>query len=93
MSIGSLQPALHRTQVALDKLPAGSVVLDQYGHAWQSAHAGGQREGAPSAYWYRSYGDDSEVTSWELAQRGPVRLMKAHPSQLDRMRLAREEKP
>lgn len=86
---GSLQPALHRTQIALDKLPAGSVVLDRFGHAWQSAHAGGRREGAPSGYWYRSYGDDSEVTSWELAQLGPVHLMAPAKTTLDRARGAR----
>jgi len=57
-----LQPALHRTQIRLDKLFHGSVILDRHGDAWQLS----------GDYWYRAYGDDSQVSSFELAQRGPV---------------------
>lgn len=48
-----------RTQIELDKLAPGSVVLDELGHAWQ----------ADRVYWYRAYGDSSQVSSFELAQR------------------------
>jgi len=62
MTTKTLQPALHRSQIQLDKLAHGSVVLDRHGDAWQLS-----RE-----YWYRAYGDDSMVSSFELAQRGPI---------------------
>lgn len=68
-SIGVLQPALHRAQVKLDQLPNGAVVLDRYGHAWQLGII------LHDPYWYRSYGDDSHVSSWELAQRGPINVI------------------
>lgn len=84
-----LQPALHRTQIALDMLPSGSVVLDRNGHAWQSSGAGGGGAGSVSAYWYRSYGDDNQVTSWELAQSGPCHLMFRAKTTLDRSRKAK----
>lgn len=65
MSNPHLQPALHRAQMQLDRLADGSVILDRHNQAWQlSRH-----------YWYRAYGDDSEVSSWELAQRGPVKTL------------------
>lgn len=88
MRRGSLQPALNRTKIALDQLPSGSVVLDRYGHAWQSAGAGWGGAGLVSAYWYRSYGDDSQVTSWELAQSGPCHLMTPGKTTIDRTRKA-----
>lgn len=72
MTTPSLQPALHRTQIMLDKLPGGSVVLDRYNHAWQQG--GGYRfNGSP--YWYRAYSDSSEVSSFELAQLGPCKTV------------------
>lgn len=70
----SLQPALHRTQIALDKMPHGSVVLDRFGHAWQQSSVG-MLNPVGSGCWYRAYGDSSEVSSWELAQLGPVTLL------------------
>lgn len=54
-----------KTQVALDELHDGSVIIDKYGHAWQSG----------STYWYRAYGDDSLVSSHEVAQYGPIRII------------------
>jgi len=73
----NLQPALHRTHIALDKMPANSVILDRFGHAWQ--HGGTPSLGAASGYWYRAFGNDSEVSSFELAQRGPVKQI--YPTQ------------
>lgn len=68
MNTPSLRPDLHKAQIALNALPIGSVVLDRFGHAWQSA--GHSRD------WYRAYGDDSAMSSWELAQQAPLTLMK-----------------
>ncbi len=82
---GSLT-VLQRTQVRLDQLPAGSVVLDRHGHAWQSVGAGWAGAGRDSAYWYRAYGDDSQVTSRDLAQAGPCVLMSPAATTLDRAR-------
>lgn len=62
---GSLQPALHRSLLRMQDLPPGSVVLDRFGHAWQSA----------TGYWYRAYGDDTEVSTWEAAQCGPMTII------------------
>ena len=50
--------AIARRHIKLDSLNPGSVILDERGHAWQS----------DDYYWYRSYGDDSMVSSWDLAQ-------------------------
>lgn len=72
-----------KTQSILDDLPAGSVVLDRFGHAWQQ---GGAWRFHSSPYWYRSYGDDSEVSSYELSQRGPLRAMTASKTYLHRQR-------
>lgn len=67
----SLQPALHRAHIALDELSHGAVILDRFGDAWQQARIGQ----VGSGYWYRSYGDDSEVSSFEVAQRGPIKVI------------------
>ncbi|RKW71773.1 hypothetical protein [Galactobacter caseinivorans] len=60
----------------LDSLPAGAVVLDRNGHAWQQ---GGIYRfwGEQHGYWYRSYGDDSEVTAREIADLAPFTVL--HP--------------
>lgn len=71
MKTPSLQPALHRAHIALDNLSHGAVVLDRFGHAWQQSRVGA----VGSGYWYRSYGDDSEVSSYEVAQRGPMKVL------------------
>lgn len=85
--MSGLQPALQRSQIALDELPAGSVVLDRFGHAWQSARGyGALGTTYVTGYWYRSYGDDSEVSTFELAQRGPLHLMTADKTQLHKKR-------
>lgn len=52
---GSAIATRHRK---LDSLNPGSVILDEHGHAWQS----------DTCYWYRAYGDDSMVSSYDLAQ-------------------------
>lgn len=62
-----LRSDLFRAQVALDRLPAGSVVLDRFGHAWQSERRG---------YWYRAYGDDTSVASSGLCSLAPFRVMR-----------------
>ena len=59
-----------RTQARLDKLADGSVVLDRFGHAWQLGRI----------YWYRAYGDSSMVSSYDLAQQGPVRVVHSAPA-------------
>lgn len=85
--MSDLQPALQRSQIALDNLEAGSVVLDRFGHAWQSARGyGALGTTYATGYWYRSYGDDSEVSTFELAQKGPFHLMAADKTPLHRKR-------
>lgn len=68
-----LHPALHRAHVALDAMPHGAVVLDRLGHAWQQGRIGSVGDG----FWYRSFGDDSYVSSFELAQLAPITPMTA----------------
>lgn len=65
----ALATPFRKAQTALDKLSHGSVVLDRYGDAWQL--------GEP--YWYRALGDDSMISSFELAQRGPVKAIYSAP--------------
>lgn len=62
---GPLRRDLAKWQEALDRLPNGSVVADFFGDAWQKS-----RE-----YWYRAYGDDTEVSSYVLAQCGPGKTL------------------
>lgn len=58
--------SVSRTQEALDALHDGSVILDKYGHAWQLGRI----------YWYRAYGDDSMISSNEVAQQyGPITII------------------
>lgn len=70
--------SMDKTRIVLGKLPPGSVVLDQYGHAWQSARGYGAL-GATYAngYWYRAYdgNDASETSTWDLSFRGPFRVI------------------
>lgn len=54
----SLRGDLHARMVALDALPNGTIITDQYGHAWQ--------KGSP--YWYRAFDSDTEHSEWELSQ-------------------------
>lgn len=82
-----LKSELATTQARLDELPALAVVLDQFGHAWQHARSyGALGKEYPTGWWYRSFGDDTEVTSYELSQRGPLRLMTASKTELHRQR-------
>jgi len=64
-----MSPNIRRAQIILDSLEHGSVVLDNYGHAWQLS-----RE-----CWYRAYGDDTSVSSWELAQLAPLKTVHNAP--------------
>lgn len=73
---GSLRPDLERTQIALDKLPDGSVVIDKHGHSWQN--------GMHGIYWYRAYDDYGPRSSWELCQSAPIHLMVPESKQLAR---------
>lgn len=73
---GSLHPALHRSLLRMQDLPPGSVVLDRFGDAWQSARGYGPfGSNYATGYWYRAYGDDSEVSTWEAAQYGPITVI------------------
>lgn len=54
---GLLRPDLQKTQMRLDGLPPGEVIIDQFGHAWQSGRT----------HWYRAYDGDG-LSSFELAQ-------------------------
>lgn len=73
---GSLQPALHRSLLRMQDLPPGSVVLDRFGNAWQSARGYGPVGSTyATGYWYRAYGDDTEVSAWEAAQSGPMKVI------------------
>lgn len=56
------RPDIHRAQVALDELPHGAVVIDKYGHAWQSARG----------IWYRAFDGDG-MSSWDIATLGPFK--------------------
>ena len=57
------QPA---AQKLLDSLPTYSVVLDKYGHAWQSG----------SIYWYRAFRVTPEpFSSWDLAFSFPITVI------------------
>lgn len=58
---GLLQHALPRAQKQLDKLDRNAVILDGSGQAWQFG-------GWQNPYWYRAFGDDSFVSSFELVQ-------------------------
>ena len=60
-----------RAQIMLDGLNDGSVVLDVHGHAWQYG----------GIYWYRSYGDDSMVSSHDLAFKAPFKVIHRAPKQ------------
>lgn len=73
---GSLQPALHRSLLRIQELPPGSVVLDRFGDAWQSATGYGPVGSTyATGYWYRAYGDSTEVSTWEVAQSGPMKVL------------------
>jgi len=74
--MSGLRPDLQRTQIELDKLPQGSVVIDAYGNAWQSSSHG--------IYWHRAYGEDDMYSSWELCQRAPLTLMEPRKKPLAR---------
>ena len=69
----SLRPDLARAQTQLDKLPPGAVILDRNGHAWQHDRI----------YWYRAYGDDTCVSSFELAQILEGTFTVIHPAKED----------
>lgn len=58
--------AVERAKIMLDNLNARSVVIDRHGDAWQSGGVG-----SVGMYWYRAYGDSSEVDSWALSQLQP----------------------
>ena len=77
MSKRIMSNSMDKTRIMLGKLPPGSVVLDRFGHAWQSARHYVLGKEYPTGYWYRAYdGDDaSEVSEWDLAFRGPFKRM------------------
>ena len=67
-----------KTQIELDKLPSGSVVIDKFGHAWQGAKRHGPFGGEyPTGYWYRAYdgNDASEVSAYDLSFSGPLKVV------------------
>lgn len=84
--IRNLQPRLSADLKKINALEPGAVVLDRYGHAWQSARGYGPFGSTyPSGYWYRAYGDDSEVASFEVAQHGPLTVIHGKKSVTRRM--------
>lgn len=66
------QPALDKAQIRLDQLDKNAVILDGTGCAWQF---GGWR----NPYWYRAFGDDSFVSSYELSQIIEGKFTVIHP--------------
>jgi hypothetical protein len=70
---------LHKREkehIALDNLNAGAVVLDQHGEAWQMGRGYSFGDGQyATGYWYRAYGDSTEMSSFELSQLGPFTLI------------------
>lgn len=55
-----------KAQALLDSLPPESVVMDCHGGAWQ--------EGGLSlrGLWYRAFGDEKPLSSWDLAFKHPI---------------------
>lgn len=47
------------------------MILDSRGHAWQ----------ADRIYWYRAFGDDSCVSSWDLSQITGPKITVIHPQE------------
>lgn len=60
-----LRADLHRAQTKLDELPKGSIIVDEYGAAWQFG----------GIYWYRAFDSDQPVSSFELSQFGKFRVL------------------
>ena len=62
----STRPEHRKAQHLLDSLPPESVVMDCHGGAWQ--------EGGLSlrGMWYRAFGDEKPLSSWELAFKYPL---------------------
>ncbi|GAA4924410.1 hypothetical protein [Nesterenkonia rhizosphaerae] len=76
----SLPPKLAKAQMQLDKLPPSAVILDRNDHAWQQGKTY-NISGFGDPYWYRAYGDDSCVSSFELAQIIDGEFTVIHPAQ------------
>jgi len=53
-----LRPDLQKNWEALDQMPDGSIVIDEFGHAWQKGFPG---------YWYCAY-DGEGISDFALAQ-------------------------
>lgn len=68
----SLRNDLARALDKLNDLPGGAVILDGTGCAWQYG-------GNWNPYWYRSFGDDSFVSSYELSQIIDGKFTVIHP--------------
>lgn len=65
-----LSNGVRKAAIDLSDLPPGAVIIDQHGHAWQSARRYSALGSAyASGYWYRAYDgvDASEVSTWDLA--------------------------
>lgn len=69
--MSGLRGDLAQTQIKLDEMEPGSVVIDKYGHAWQSDRI----------YWYRAYGEEV-FSSFELAQSAPIYIARAESKPL-----------
>lgn len=63
-----------KAQTMLDTLQPGAVVLDTHGHAWQMGRV------IDAYYWYRAYGDSSNVSTHELATLGPFTVLHTAPT-------------
>lgn len=64
--IQSTRPEHRKAQALLDSLQPESVVMDCHGGAWQE---GGL---ALRGLWYRAFGDDKPLSSWDLAFKYPI---------------------
>lgn len=64
-----LRSDMNRAHIALDKLERQSVVLDRWGHAYQLL----------GVYWYEAGSDDGPISSFQLAQRAPIKTVFTAP--------------
>ena len=63
-----LRSDLQRSWGALERLPDGAVVVDEFGAAWQQGVLRGR------GFWYRAFDGDG-ISAFELAQRGKFRVI------------------
>lgn len=75
MSLAHTSTGHRKAQQLLNSLPSHSVVLDCHGRAYQHG-------GINIPYWYEAWGDGAPLSSYELAYKHPITVMKpvkGHP--------------